>query len=237
VRKVFQGYKQLSMLGAAILLGILVSLHWTEQRPRSRAAPDQVNEAIYQLELEQAELKRKVRLLRQTLTDRQQQTWSGAALLDDLSNELTIQNVRAGLTDVHGPGVQVILDDSPRPFVGDANDYIIHDFDVRDVVNVLWIAGAEAVSVNDERIVPSTSLYCVGSTVMVNDTRLSPPYEIRAIGESLRFQDYLGNPGYLSELKMRSERFGVIFEYSRTDYVIISAYQGSIMQRYARPGS
>jgi uncharacterized protein YlxW (UPF0749 family) len=72
---------------------------------------------------------------------------------------------------------------------------------------------------------------------MVNDTRLSPPYEIRAIGESLRLQDHLGNPGYLAQLKMRSERLGVVFEYSRVDYTIIPAYQGSIMQRYVKPGS
>ena len=120
---------------------------------------------------------------------------------------------------------------------GDANDFIVHDFDLRDVVNVLWMAGAEAVSVNGERVAQSTSVYCVGSTVMVNDTRLSPPYEIRAIGESLRLQDHLRNPGYLSELKMRSERFGVVFEYSRVDSIIVSAYQGSTMRRYAKPGS
>jgi uncharacterized protein YlxW (UPF0749 family) len=225
------------MLGAAILLGILVSLHWTEGSSRSRAAPDQVSQAISRLEFEQAELKRKVGRLREIVNERQRQTWANTALLDDLSSELIIQNVRAGLVDVRGPGVLVVLDDSLRPVVGDANDFIIHDYDLRDVVNVLWMAGAEAVSVNEERVTQRTSIYCVGSTVMVNDTRLSPPYEIRAIGESLRLQDYLRNPGYLAELKMRSERYGVVFRYSRLDSIIVYAYQGSIMNRYAKPGS
>ena len=71
---------------------------------------------------------------------------------------------------------------SPCPLGDDAANYLIHDFELRDVASLLWLAGAEAVAINDERLVASTSIYCVGSTIIVNNTRLSPPYEIRALG-------------------------------------------------------
>ena len=57
------------------------------------------------------------------------------------------------------------------------------------MLNLLWLAGAEAVSLNGERVVATTSIYCVGSTILVNDTRLSPPYEFLAIGDPARARD------------------------------------------------
>jgi uncharacterized protein YlxW (UPF0749 family) len=98
------------------------------------------------------------------------------------------------------------------------------------------LAGAEAIAVNDERIVHSTSVYCVGSTVMINDTRLSPPYEITAIGDPLRLQDHLRNPGYLSDLRARYARFGLSLGIVRDDSITIPAYRGSVLQRFAQPG-
>jgi uncharacterized protein YlxW (UPF0749 family) len=102
---------------------------------------------------------------------------------------------------------------------------------------VLWLGGAEAISVNGERVVHGTSIYCVGSTVLVNDTRMAPPYEVSAIGEPTRLLDYLRNPGYLVDLRTRSERAGIGFEMMRVDAVSIPAYQGSVQQRYAQPGA
>jgi uncharacterized protein YlxW (UPF0749 family) len=85
----------------------------------------------------------------------------------------------------------------------DAANYLVHDYELRDVVNLLWLAGAEAVAVNDERLVASTSIYCVGSTVIVNETRLSPPYDVRAIGNAAQLENTLQDPGVLKKLKSR----------------------------------
>ena len=129
----------------------------------------------------------------------------------------------------------MILDDgqasSPEPGMA-----LIHAYDLRDVVNLLWMAGSEAVSINEERVVASTSIYCVGSTVMVNDTRMAPPFVIQAIGDPAAQEDLLRNPAYLPELKDRVHRYGARFDIQRATDLRIPAYQGHFAIQYARPG-
>jgi uncharacterized protein YlxW (UPF0749 family) len=224
------------MLAAALVLGMLVSFQWSAGAARQPLSPDRVNVTIDQLELEQSELKRRVSTLRKELDDRQQRAVANTDSLEGLRGELVAQKARAGLIALRGQGLVVRLNDSPRTMSGNAADLLVHDFDLRDVVTVLWLAGAEAIAINGERIVYSTSIYCVGSTIMVNDTRLSPPYEITAIGDAVALQDHIGNPGYLSDLKTRSERYGVRLDVVRADSVTVPAYQGSVSLRFAQPG-
>jgi uncharacterized protein YlxW (UPF0749 family) len=136
---------------------------------------------------------------------------------------------------VDGPGVAVTLDDSAMrniPASSDPNSYLVHDFDVRDVVNALWLAGAEAIAVNDERVVGNTSAYCVGSTVMVNTTRLSPPYVIRAIGEPGVLMETLRNPSYLSSLRKRVEHYGIKLQVAQVSKMTLPTYIGSFSVRH-----
>jgi len=225
------------MLLAAVVLGFLVSLQWSTDPNRSVSSLDQVSRTVRQLELEQEDLKQTVGRLRQKLNSRQQDSVASTTPLEDLRSELVLQKMRAGLIDVRGPGVRVILNDGQRISAGNEGELLVHDFDLRDVISLVWLAGAEAVSVNGERIVNSTSIYCVGSTIMVNDTRLSPPYEVSAIGDSVSLLDYFWNPGYLTELKARAKRYGLQSEPIRVENLTIPAYRGSLPQRFAQPGS
>ena len=89
-----------------------------------------------------------------------------------------------GLTAVHGPGVIVEIADSKRvvpPGENPANFVVLVD-DLRDIVAALWASGAEAISINDERLVATSSIYGVGASVLVNTAFLSPPFRIQAIG-------------------------------------------------------
>jgi uncharacterized protein YlxW (UPF0749 family) len=228
--------KQVSMLLAALILGILVSLQWSADAARSVTASDRAVQTILELEQEQEELKRTVGQLREELNAQQRQVAADTGMLQEVRAELALQKMRAGLLDVQGPGVRVVLDDGRRVSGAGSSDYLIHDFDLRDVINVLWLAGAEAVAVNGERIVNNTSIYCVGSTVMVNATRLSPPYYIEAIGDLDKMQEHLGNPGYLGELKARCKRFGLQMEVVQDEMLVIPAYRGSLPSRFAQPG-
>ena len=193
-------------------------------------------QAVRLLELEQAELKAQVSYLRSALTARQEAAGS-RSLLEDLQTELGLQRARAGLVAVRGPGVRVTLTDSTRSWVGRTDDLLIHDFDLRDVISLLWLGGAEAISVNGERVVHSTSVYCVGSTILVNDTRLAPPYVVLAIGDPDRLEATLRNPGYLRDLKERAERLGVGLSLAQSTSVTTPAYKGSVVQRFVQPGS
>lgn len=105
---------RVSILVAAFLTGVLVSVQWPGDATRQQDASDQVTQMVRQLELEQAELKRTVGLLREELDARQRAMGSSTKLFEGLSSELMAQKMRAGLVDVQGPGVEIILDDSHR---------------------------------------------------------------------------------------------------------------------------
>lgn len=229
--------KSPAVLIAALAVGMLISFQWPAALRAEVGVSDEVGHAIRLLELEQAELKTQVSYLRSVLTARQQEAAGSRGLLEDLQAELALQRARAGLTAVRGPGVRVTLTDSTRSWAGRADDLLVHDFDLRDVVGILWLAGAEAISINGERVVHSTSVYCVGSTILVNDTRLSPPYVLLAIGDPERLEATLQNPGYLRDLKERAERLGVGLFVTQSTSVTTPAYKGSVVQRFAQPGS
>jgi uncharacterized protein YlxW (UPF0749 family) len=230
------GGARLAIWVAALAVGMLISFQWPDAVESSTPAQDEVGHAIRLLELEQAELKAQVSQLRSGLNARQAEAAGSKNLLEDLQKELALQRARAGLIAVRGPGIRLTLTDSTRNLAGRADDLLIHDFDLRDVIALLWLAGADAVSVNGERIVQSTSVYCVGSTVLVNDTRMGPPYTILAIGDPDSMSEYLRNPGYLRDLKERVDRVGVGLTFAPSESVTIPAYKGSIVQQFVGPG-
>jgi uncharacterized protein YlxW (UPF0749 family) len=226
--------KSLALLAVGLVLGLLLSFQWKAE-PSVRLTDtsygrDRTVLTIARLEEEQDALKEQLAGLRSALDAKQQNSAQSAELLQDLSNELQSQRALAGLTPVHGPGVEVVLNDSTRPVVpSEVNTefYLVHDYDLRDVINLLWAVGAEAIAVNNERIVTTTSIYCVGATIMVNDTRMSPPYVIRAIGPADQQESILKSADFLADLKSRVSRYRLEFKVTRSESVTVPAYQGS----------
>lgn len=234
--------RRISSIGlflVGLALGLLLALQWRSApavRPADTSyARDRTALTIAQLEAEQDALKAEVAELRRQLDERQAQGQS-AERLQGLAQELARQKALAGLVALHGPGVEVVLNDSNREVVPSAVNpelYLVHDYDVRDVVNLLWAAGAEAISVNGERIVASTSIYCVGATILINDTRLSPPYVIHAIGPPEQQGALLKNPRFLSDLRNRVAAYGLTFTVAQVADVEVPAYHGGFGALYA----
>jgi uncharacterized protein YlxW (UPF0749 family) len=190
---------------------------------------------IERLEQEQADLKRSIGDLRARLAKSQQTQASQQSAVKQMSDELERQKVLAGLVGLTGRGVRVVLDDSATtkiPAKDDPSLYIVHEYQVRDVINLLWLSGAEAVSINGERVVASTSVYCVGSTILVNDTRLSPPFEILAVGDPGQLESALNDPNNLRSVRPRMKSYGLQFAVSQRD-VAVPAYNGTMTVRYA----
>lgn len=204
----------------------------------AESAISQVWISIEHLEAEQRQLKALLAELRRDLAERQQVVAAQTGRLQALEAEANRQRILAGLRPMRGPGVLITLNDSriQSPPEADANSYIIHAYDLRDIVNVLWMAGSEAIAINEERLVGNSSVYCVGSTVMVNNTRLSPPYLIRAIGDSRLQQDYLRNPSYLIALREKQRLYGLQFDVEALDSLIVPAHTGGFLLQHARPG-
>jgi uncharacterized protein YlxW (UPF0749 family) len=114
---------------------------------------------------------------------------SGSANLASVKMELGAAKSFAGLTAVSGPGVIVTLTDLPPSKVkalsaGVAKEETyIHDVDILQVVNELRAAGAEAISIQDQRLTATSPIRCVGNSVLVNMTPVGFPLKIRAIGD------------------------------------------------------
>ncbi len=235
--------RYIPILMIALILGILLGLQWKSPPARSTAVPGFEHEsgflAINRLEAEQGELKENIGRMREALDEYRRELAANTEMLKEINAKLERQKMTAGLLAVEGPGVQVILDDSSiraATTTAGSNGYLIHEYDLRDVINLLWLAGSEAIAVNGERIVATTSIYCVGSTVMVNDTRLSPPYLIQAVGNSITQEDVLRNPAYLEGIKQRVDPYGVQFEVNRIGMLTLPAYKGGFPTYYAQLG-
>ena len=106
------------------------------------------------------------------------------------------QSIDAGDIALIGPGVEVALDDAVLPLGGPLSgltidDYVVHQQDLQGVVNALWAGGAEAMSINNQRISALTAIRCVGNTLLLAGRVYSPPYRIRAIGNQVRLRTAL----------------------------------------------
>ena len=164
-----------------------------------------------------------------------QQAASGDEGSEALKTELEQMEITAGLTDVEGPGVTVVLEDSTQANVtGDEADYLIHDNDILSVINELRSAGAEAISLNGERILATSEVRCTGAVVTVNGRRYAAPYVIFAIGD----------PDTLySALTMRNgvvdilSQWGITVRVTASDQLLIPAYSGTVEYQYAKPAA
>ncbi len=102
---------------------------------------------------------------------------------EGILEELRFTRMLAGFTQVSGEGVRITLNDKPDYDIFlDTEDSIVHDGDIRHVLDLLRNAGAAAFSVNQQRIVNSSYIYCIGPTILCNQQRLTPPYVIEARG-------------------------------------------------------
>ena len=133
--------------------------------------------------------------------------------------ELNINNTALGLTDVSGQGVIVTLKDNQGVtnenigITDDIRSYLVHDANLREIVRKLKISGAEAISINDERIVNDTSIICSGNVIRVNDKKVSSPFEIKAIGSPELLY------GNLDETITRLNNSGIIVDIKKQDNV------------------
>lgn len=158
-----------------MVLGFMLSVQYkvTEQQRSIRMdRVEDLSERLKAMETENKHLLEEINELRKNDVDNH----------NDPSQERL--NLLAGTTEVEGAGIEIVLDDSniPKKANENPNLYIIHDEDLLRVLNELRAAGAEAISLNDQRIVAMSEVRCAGPTVSINNVRSAPPYVIKAIG-------------------------------------------------------
>jgi uncharacterized protein YlxW (UPF0749 family) len=147
----------------------------------------------------------------------------------------------AGLDPVRGPGLVVTLNDAQRDadgrFPRDASpdDLVVHQQDIQAVLNALWSGGAEAIQMQNQRIIATSAPRCVGNTLLLNGRTYSPPYTVTAIGDAGAMQAALAAAPLVTLYKQYVVRFGLGYaEESRADVQLVG-HTESVRLRFAKP--
>lgn len=199
----------LSMLAGAILVVGVTELRVPLSSDTPRLLRDEVTARTGEVDDRAAQ----VDALRSEIDGLQDERLVGAG--DDLLEQVTTLGVMAGAESVQGPGAVYTLDDAvgvSDPFTpdprdsGGADEGRVLDVDLQVVVNGLWAAGAEAVSVNGHRLTSTSAIRSAGAAILVDFRPLAPPYVVEAIGDPSTLQtgfarSFAGT--YLESLKQR----------------------------------
>lgn len=152
--------------------------------------------------------------------------------LEEAENKIKQANKINGLSEVTGAGVIVTLADGKNINASTLNpsDLIVHDLDVLSVINELKNAGAEAISINDQRIISTTAISCGGNIIDINGEKVGAPFVIKAIGLP-EYLSALSRPGgYLEILK----GYGVEADLKKSNNITIPKYTGVINFKYVQ---
>ena len=150
-------------------------------------------------------------------------------LISSMKQELEQANVLAGLATVRGEGVVVTIEDSTDTSLS-AEAGLVHDTDLTAVVTELKAAGAEAISINGQRIISTTAIRCVGPTIQVNSVKVASPFYIKAIGNSKYLESALNiKNGVVDSLKA----YGIKVDVETDDRITIDKYENALKLKYA----
>jgi len=230
-------------LALAIVTGLvafLIVTAWSQQRAASRSTQSRRAQLVALVSARQrriADLEGQLAALRRQLAAAA--NGSGAVQVVQLQRELDGVSLIAGTSPASGPGIEVRLGDSPlaKPDDPSAADFQIQDTDVQLVVNALWEAGAEAVSINGQRIVGTTAIRSAGGAILVNYRVLTSPYRIDAIGDSSQLERSFDSSAIASRFRSWVDIYHLGFDVKRARHLSLPAYAGGIRYRYAHPAS
>jgi uncharacterized protein YlxW (UPF0749 family) len=218
---------QFSIALVCIILGIMLAVQFrTTQDIRSSVQylrAEDLTQRLMQVEKERNALEDQIRDLRQ------------AAGGNAATSELESIKMGAGLVPLQGAGVIVTVDDT-KPVVSpgskNPNLYLIKDEDLLKILNELRAAGAEAIAINNQRLITSSEVRTAGPFVSVNNINLAAPFEIKAIGDPATLENALKIRGGVVETL---QFWGIQVVVKQSDTVELPAFKGTFRFQYAKP--
>jgi len=153
----------------------------------------------------------------------------------ELQPDIDNLKVVAGFTAASGPGVTVTLTDAPKSMIDKVQQngevpvdaLLVHQQDIQGVVNALWAGGATAISIQDQRIISTTGIKCVGNTVVLHGVPYSPPYVIRAVGEVRNLIQALDDSEYVQSYKTFVSTYQLGWSMEVSSNLEVPAYTGA----------
>lgn len=153
--------------------------------------------------------------------------------LTDAQNQIKEGNKILGLSEVKGPGITITVADSETDFSNaiDSSPYLVHDKDILNIVNELKNAGAEAISINDHRVVTSTYIICGGNIINVNGEKIGSPFVIKAIGLPETLANLSRPGGTLNDLEQNRK---LKVDLKKSNETTIPKYSGVLKFKYVK---
>jgi uncharacterized protein YlxW (UPF0749 family) len=225
---------QVTLAVALLVLGFLVAAQVAAEGPRIRYSTEErtpLIETALRFQSQQEALKAEILALRQRITELEAVDPNAAASLRRLYADLEAVRLSAGLIAVRGPGLAFRLEDGTTGSV----DALASARDVRILVEELWLAGAEAIAVNGERVVGSTAIIDIGGSILVNSAYLAPPYTIAAIGPPDLYERLQQSVAFVEFVRGRIEPSGVLLSVAEQE-IELPAFAGNVGLRFAQPG-
>ncbi|MCT4563783.1 MAG: DUF881 domain-containing protein [Maledivibacter sp.] len=229
-----KNYVRLNILILTVILGILISFQFKSMNgDYEYVSLNEIQDFKKSLEKEKAEIIK----LKTVIEDRKNKInefrltkIKDGDITELLYREINDYKTISGLTDVYGPGVVVIMDDATRELYEgeDAADVLVHDVDVLNIVNDLKSAGAEAISINKQRVISTSEIDCSGYTIRINGEEYGHPFVIRAIGDPQHLEAAINAPmayGYMLKL------YGIFVEVNSSTYIKIPKYDMDLMNK------
>ena len=209
-----------------VIIGFMLAVQFRQVQVSKNALPNQrvedLSARLIQTEEERDELAKQL----QNLQKESAESESNQKIFADLK-------MQACILPLEGEGVIVKMDDSTRKAKSGENPnvYLIHDDDLLKVINELRAAGAEAISLNGQRLIATSEIRCAGPTLSVNNVRSAPPYEIHAIGDKKSLENSVKMRGGVAEtLKV----WGIQLEVETSDNVYIPPFKGTVRRSYSK---
>jgi len=182
---------------------------------------------------EQSYLQSRIVFLRKEIEDSQK----NVEALSENSNLEILEKLKrdVGLSEVQGEGLEILLNDSPDAERGGVEltaDQLIQASDLRDIVNILYSADASAVAINKQRVISTSTISSIGTTILVNNTYLAPPFTISVVGDKEIMLQRLLNKDLLPSIYERSKKFKLRFQIYVKKLVTIPIYNGDLKVNY-----
>ena len=160
-----------------------------------------------------------------------------------LQSQIGVLRGPSGLSPVSGPGVTVTLQDAPQDVQDRAiqdgepppDTLVVHQQDIQAVVNALWLGGATAITIMDQRIISTTGIKCAGPTVILHGVPFSPPYRIKAVGDPASLLAALDGSDYIDAYRTVADTYGLGYDVTSSTNLDLPGYEGTLELRYAKP--
>lgn len=156
-------------------------------------------------------------------------------IIDILNLDLEKNKIYSGVSELIGPGIEIAMYDNQeaRDWWFDINEDVIHDVDILNILNDLKVAGAEAISINGERVMATSEIKCGGPIIRINERSSGTPFVIKVIGDTKLLMASVsasGTNGY--NLK---NVYNKGFDVEAKSEIIIPAYKGLLDFKHAKP--